>query len=263
MPDAVVPRIEARVAAVRTPAERLKAYREVCDLPDDGTLPPAWLQVLAMPIQTAMLANRAFPLPLPGIVHVSNVIEEHRLIKADEPVDLGCVLEGSRVVRAGVEFDIRTTAEARGEPVWTSVTTAIVRMKTNVGRDEKRKTEPVASTAQPFRSLVWDVPESQGRKYARVSGDWNPIHVQALLARPFGFPRAIAHGLWTFARCLGAIDEQMPRAPRRIEVHFRRPLLLPSVVTFEAVADGAQGVAFQVRARDGALVHLRGSVAPR
>lgn len=263
--DAVIPVIEARVSNVRTPPERLAAYRRVCGLPDTGTLPPTWPQVLAMPVHTAMLVNKGFPLPLLGLVHVSNVIEEHRPIADDEPLDLHCVIDASRPRRSGIEFDIRTTVSAAGDVVWTSVTTALVKVKgvSGAARKEERRRESPGEPEAALRSVIWHVPENRGRQYARVAGDWNPIHVHALLARPFGFPRAIVHGLWTFARCLGESWDLLPDTPRRLEIAFRRPVLLPSTVSFSAHAtEQPGGLAFSVRGRDGSSVFLTGSASP-
>jgi acyl dehydratase len=56
----------------------------------------------------------------------------------------------------------------------------------------------------------WWVPADAGRRYAPLSGDWNPIHLNALAARLFGFRRAIAHGMWVKARCLAALEGRLP-----------------------------------------------------
>ena len=49
----------------------------------------------------------------------------------------------------------------------------------------------------------------------------------------FGFPGAIAHGMWTKARSLAALDARLPDA-LTADVTFLRPLPLPSVVRFVA-----------------------------
>ena len=38
-----------------------------------------------------------------------------------------------------------------------------------------------------------------GRRYAAISGDYNPIHLSTISAKMFGFKTAIAHGMWTLA----------------------------------------------------------------
>jgi acyl dehydratase len=96
-----------------------------------------------------------------------------------------------------------------------------------------------------------------GRRYAGVSGDVNPIHLHPLTAKAFGFPRAIAHGMWTAAHALAALQGRLPGA-LTFDVAFGRPLLLPSTVELRTRAvDG--GWDLDVRARSGAH-HLRGSV---
>ena len=53
-------------------------------------------------------------------------------------------------------------------------------------------------------------------------------------AKPFGFERAIAHGMWTKARCLAAL--RLPDA-FTADVRFKKPILLPSTVTFGEAED--------------------------
>ena len=97
----------------------------------------------------------------------------------------------------------------------------------------------------------WTLRDDLGRRYAAVSGDHNPIHLHAWSAKPFGFPRAIAHGMWTKARCLAAL--RLPDA-FEVVVKFKKPILLPSKVTF-----GEAGDRFAVHAPGGSA---RARVAP-
>jgi acyl dehydratase len=73
-----------------------------------------------------------------------------------------------------------------------------------------------------------------GRRYAKVSGDFNPIHWHALTARPFGFKRAIVHGMWTLAACLARLGEALPTAGVTVRCDFLKPVVLPSEVHFRA-----------------------------
>lgn len=60
----------------------------------------------------------------------------------------------------------------------------------NRARDDED--QPVEA---PDATQEWSLASDLGRRYARVSGDINPIHLHALSARAFGFRRAIAHGM--------------------------------------------------------------------
>ena len=57
----------------------------------------------------------------------------------------------------------------------------------------------------------WPLPAGAGRRYARVSGDYNPIHLWPWTARPFGFRAPILHGYATAARTAHALIAQRLR----------------------------------------------------
>src|SRR5206468_309474 len=108
-------------------------------------------------------------------------------------------------------------------------------------------------------AATWRLPGDLGRRYGTVSGDLNPIHVHSLTARLFGFPSAIAHGMWTKARCLAALA---PRLPERFtaEAAFKKPIVLPATVGF-AEATVSSGIRFGVRHPDKGTPHLDGEVS--
>ena len=64
-----------------------------------------------------------------------------------------------------------------------------------------------------------------------MSGDHNPIHLYPLTAKALGFKRQIAHGMWTKARCVAALENRLPDAVR-VDVAFKKPVFLPGTVAF-------------------------------
>jgi acyl dehydratase len=108
-------------------------------------------------------------------------------------------------------------------------------------------------------TATWKLPGDLGRQYAGVSGDRNPIHVHPLSAKLFGFPTAIAHGMWTKARCLAALGPRLDET-FTADVAFRKPILLPATVKFaEELSDGA--IRFGVRDARKGTPHLDGLVS--
>ena len=121
-----------------------------------------------------------------------------------------------------------------------------------------------AKSAAPPAALAeyknFDVAADIGRKYAKVSGDYNPIHMSAMSAKLFGFPRAIAHGMWTLARVTALVQDQLGGvAPKALDVQFKLPLLLPARVAAKYQRQGS-GVNFAVLARSSDKVHLTGTL---
>ena len=84
--------------------------------------------------------------------------------------------------------------------------------------------------------------------------------MHSLTAKPLGFPGAIAHGMWTKARCLAALDSRLPDA-FAVDVRFRKPILLPARVEFASATEGEE-IAFAVRDAKRQTPHLDGLVTP-
>src|SRR5215218_5567879 len=102
---------------------------------------------------------------------------------------------------------------------------------------EPKKSAASANGGTPKAGSEWKLGGDLGRRYAAVSGDRNPIHMHSLTAKPLGFPSAIAHGMWTKARCLAALESKLPDA-FEVDVRFRKPVLLPARVEFAGQEEG-------------------------
>ena len=242
-PGESVPRIE--VVLPHLPPGDATAYATLCGFAQADPLPPTWPMVRGADLHKALLTHKDFPLPAMGIVHVAQTITQHRPIGAGETLGLRAWVEGHRPARRGGEIDLHTEASVGGETVWEAVTTVL--SKALPGDGVKREPPPDVEF-RPTRSVSWTLPEDLGRRYAAVSGDYNPIHLHKWSAKAFGFPRAIAHGLWTLARLLAELDEEIPPA-FRFEARFARPLLLPGVAVFDAGPDASGALHFRVSAK--------------
>jgi hypothetical protein len=206
---------------VRIDPVRLAQYAHVCGFTLRDTLPPTYPHVLAFPLHMELLANA--PFSAVGVVHIANRIVQHRPLTLAEELELRVGAGPFRPHRRGRTFDFISQAFVDGELVWEDFSTNLKKGAGSGDGGEHDAFVPPPVTAH------WQLPEDLGRRYAAVSGDHNPIHLHGLTAKALGFPRAIAHGMWTKARCLAAL--QLPDA-FTTEARFRKPVLLPSRVTF-------------------------------
>lgn len=257
-----IPRLEATLAPTRADPSTLAAYHEVCGFVDDSVLSPTWPHVLAAPLHLALLTHDDFPLRPLGIVHTRNRITVHQPMPLDAALGVRCWVEGHRQHRLGVEFDLETEVGLDAQTVWSSTTTILARTRSPEGGERPAKAAPpVGEPGGRERSTVWRLPADQGRRYARVSGDFNPIHLYPWTARALGFQRPIVHGMWSLSRCLAELGDHAPEAPWTVSVAFRKPVLLPAPVLFTSGRDGdVHG--FSLRTRDGRKVHLEGEIRP-
>ncbi|WP_322845786.1 MaoC family dehydratase [Pseudomonas sp. B33.4] len=237
--------------------KRLAAYRKVCGFVDDGLLPPTYPHILAFALQMQLLTAKEFPFPLLGLIHLSNRIRLLRPMGRIGRAQVSVRVTNLQAHPKGATFDVLTTLDDQLGPLWEAESQMLC-------RGVKLEGEPVEEIWQPSQSLEqvahWKAPADIGRQYAKVSGDYNPIHLSAASAKLFGFPTAIAHGLWNKARTLAALSDHLPKANLEIAVHFRKPVRLPSEVTLQASAAGSSGELRLTGAGD--LEHMVGQLQP-
>lgn len=244
-------------------SEQLAAYQTLFGLSATTALPAGFLHVLAFPLATAHMVASDFPLPLLGMVHLANRIEVARTVQADEELEVFAWSRDLRGHAKGTAVDIVAEIHVAGEVVWRGVSTYLAKGKYLLGRGNDATTQR-AEFVPPLPTAQWKLSAHTGRDYAAVSGDRNPIHLSALSAKPFGYPKAIAHGMYTAAR---ALEEARALRPESYvwSVEFAKPVLLPGTVsvaiTKSSTAQGASDVTYVGwNARKGS-VHFTGSIS--
>ncbi|WP_161499881.1 MaoC/PaaZ C-terminal domain-containing protein [Rhodoferax sp. TS-BS-61-7] len=255
-------RFDARWHGARPDATRLARYRQVCDLPDTGTLPLLYLHAMAMPLHMAILSHARFPLRLLGLVHWSNQLESLRPIANGEAMDMHCTLDGIQTTERGQSFAIHTTLSTGGSVAWRETSTFL----SPLARSKSGK-KTAADGGEPDWGppiAQWAVAGNAGRRFAGPSGDWNPIHVSELTARLFGYPRAIAHGMFSAARCLALLQRDLPAdAPLALDLRFKRPLLIPGQValhTAQGAGDDQNMTRFVLKVQPSSEPHIDGTL---
>jgi acyl dehydratase len=246
-----LPERALRLAGVRVDRERLLRYQHLCGFQAGDLLPHTWPQVLGFPLQTELMARRDFPLPLPGLVHLENTITVHRPLTADDVLELTVRAERLREHPKGLLVDLVTEVGVAGEQAWTGRSTYLSRGRSHDVTPPARSPEPPPGDP----AAVWRLPGDTGRRYAAVSGDVNPIHLHPLAARAMGFPRAIAHGMYSTARVLATLGPTTS-SPSTSRVWFRKPLLLPGTVALAVEHRDGGEVLAALRSRDGRIEHL-------
>ena len=228
------------------------AYAEVCGFPRKDTVPLAYPHLLAFGLHMAIMTDSAFPFPTIGTVHLENTITQHRPVAVTERLQVTARATNLRPHTKGRVFDMLTAVHSAGELVWEETSTFLRRGQ---GNDDA----PAGATfpEAPPTGTVWRLPGDLGRRYAGVSGDHNPIHLYPLTAKALGFPRQIAHGMWTMARCVAALENRLPDAVE-VSVAFKKPVLLPGSVAFgsRSLPEPDAGYAFSLTSPKTGAPHL-------
>ena len=96
------------------------------------------------------------------------------------------------------------------------------------------KTESTSGPREEFtppqKTGLWTLGADVGRRYASISGDFNPLHLSGLAGKALGQKGAIAHGMYLAARMLEGREPE--GAGHRWSISFEAPVTLPGKVAF-------------------------------
>ncbi len=223
---------------------------------------PNYIQTLSLPLQLDMMVDKAFPFKPMGLVHLANKIEVNCL--PDQTATLRIKTEFANVYlhRKGWLFELVTSAgyadiDVTNETLVKATSYYLARTKhdltgidlqANQYKDLPKwlKLQRGASQMNIIEQQMRNAKQSDidtenhsedlyfsanvGRKYAKVSGDFNPIHLHPLTAKILGFKKAIVHGMYSKAWVLSKIAHQQAfyKQPFTVKIVFHQPIALPA-----------------------------------
>jgi acyl dehydratase len=240
---------------VEIDSRHVAEYAEVCGFPVKDRLPLPYPHLVAFPLHLALMTDGSFPFPAIGTVHLENAITQHRPLTVADRLDVRVWSEQLRAHPRGSVYDVRTEVTSAGEDVWEERSTFLVR-----GAGDGKARDGLDIEQAPANGQTWRLPGDLGRRYARVSGDRNPIHLYAVTAKALGFPRQIAHGMWSLGRGVAALENRLPDRVT-VEVAFKKPIFLPSTVAFGSRIN-ADSALFSLSSPPSGAPHLLGRASP-
>ncbi len=226
-----IPDRQVRLDGFRVDPDHLAAYCRATGLRFGDELPLTYPFIITFPLVMKLIVQRDFPFVAVGAVHAENHIERTRPISVSEPLDIRVHVENLREHRKGLLVDAISEVSVGREQVWRQVSTLLHQQRTSLSDEPKPEPKPEEVPPPPLRTFRVD--QQMINRYAAASGDRNPIHTSALGAKAFGFPRPIAHGMWSAAAILGVVEGRIPDAAT-YAVKFGKPILLPATVNVYA-----------------------------
>jgi acyl dehydratase len=225
--------------------EHLRAYQRHFKLPESSGVPLTYLYPLAQRAQLALMLDSEFPYSAVGMVHTANHMRLFKPVQQNTPFEIAAFAQDEAPSKSGARF-VSFDCEIRqlGERVATCTSQYLAKRGPHKANKREGKTVDELNTApsQPQRHELeqYVLSLGAGRHYARLSGDYNPIHLWAWSARLLGFKRPIIHGMHTVgfaAGCLGRQGTHARQTLTELDVKFLKPISLPSTVRI--VANGA------------------------
>ena len=239
------------VRGVRADVANLTAYQHLIGETASDVLPAGFIHALAFPLSMSVMNRDDFPLPLLGMIHLTNTVVQSAPVLFTEALDIRAGVENLRGHRAGTQLDVVAEVRAAGQAAagqeevrWRGVSTYLAKGVFLPGIDKPS----VPVTPPPFQApdptALWQLGVDTGRAYAAVSGDFNPIHLSVLTAKALGMRRSLAHGMYLASRALADVGAVKGES-FSWEVAFEAPVFLPARVALDISTVQADGGAWQ------------------
>ncbi|OFI38017.1 hypothetical protein BIU82_05805 [Arthrobacter sp. SW1] len=234
-PDGALPAARHELRDVTADVDKLTAFQHLLGESAGDHLPAGFIHALAFPVAMSVLNRDDFPLPLLGMIHLENHVEQYRAVHFSEAMAITAWVENLRGHRAGSLVDL--VAEVRGNDgslLWRGVSAYLAKgfFLPGVDKNGGRSGRDDALFSPPDPTAVWNLGVETGRNYAGVSGDFNPIHLSVLSAKALGLKRSIAHGMYLASRALAEVGPVRSDA-FSWDVNFEAPVFLPARVALE------------------------------
>lgn len=221
------PTPRTRYTLGRIDGAQLRRYREAFGFEGEG-IPLTWWYLPAQRAQVATMLDEAFPFRLPGTVHTGNVLRAHAAPDPDAPLLLATSVTVMPPGENGAVLAVlETRGEQHGRPVFDCDSTYLM-VRGRARKDGRPLEAPLPECCG------WEVGPRCGRRYAALSGDWNPIHLWTWSARLMGMRQPIIHGMHSLARACAELERLHGRRVGELEARFRAPVPLGSLLSLGA-----------------------------
>lgn len=240
-----------RTTVPKLPNELIRAYvRHVGGDPNAyrGHLPPHLFPQWSFALLNKTIAG--LPYPIHQVINAGCRMDISGPLPTKEPLLVEAQLlevkdEGHRIVLT----EQVTTGPQRDPKALVATLTAIIRTgRTGKNRDVKAKKERPRIGPHAEEIARIKLRKDAGLDYAKLTGDFNPIHWVAPYARAAGFRTTILHGFSTYARAYEALIRNVlagsTSSIRTFDARFTRPLTLPNDVgVYIEASEGQQWIA--------------------
>jgi len=259
--SALLPNVElgVRQKLGRVDESKIQAYHKIVHWQETQSTPlhPCFLHLYAFKQHMQLMLDDRFPFALLGIVHLSNKIDVLTALDLSMDVELESNIVSFERHIKGISFKIESKFYQQQQLIWHSESELLaVDKKSFSGKSHSR---PYQLQSGSLLVNQWHCDSAVGRKYGKVSGDFNPIHLSQTSAKLFGFKSAIAHGMWSKARSISEFQEHIGDE-FSVAVNFIKPLFLPSDVSLWKSDDDTAVTQFSLTSDDAKVCHLQGQM---
>ena len=177
----------------------------------NAVAPPMFHVRLFIDLMMQFARDESLDINLLRLVHGEHDVEFHGLLRDGDAVSIDGELVAVSQKSSGRLYSFGFRGTVNGQVMVQGTTTYFVRGETPASSGKKPSPEPIEAGEWSVEQVV---AEDQADRYAPASGDLNPIHIDADVARKAGLPGVILHGLCTMAFAQRDIIDRLAPLPQ-------------------------------------------------
>jgi hypothetical protein len=221
LPDGIIPALQTVYSLARIDSHHVARYNALLGFAP-GTVPLTYYYLLAQRAHLATLLAKGFPFRVAGMLHVENSLTESQAADLFHPLVLTTTLAIAPATSSGaIHCELVTVATQEDVTIFTCVSKYLAKKGKRKGGGAGTR-----ETIEGKRIGGWAVGGSLGRSYAKVSGDWNPIHLWRWSARLMGMRRPIIHGMHSVAAACALLEQTSAKKVTAVSARFKAPIAL-------------------------------------
>jgi hypothetical protein len=216
------------------------AFYKLCQLDRYEMLHPLYPASLVFPLIMRILAHKKAPLTIFKTLNTRLQVYCYKPINHQSIMQIKCKTNELRIMRKGIELDLKTKIFVDDECVWECLHTFYYRGLYASSKPEKNTLPVLKDISNAPDICTWYLPENIGRRFVSVSGDSNGLHWSKLYAKIYGFKRDFAQPLHILPFALDQVLNFYDTPLKKIDIQFKGPVYYNHYVRVNGVQNDEQ-----------------------
>lgn len=199
------PNVKVVSANLKINQDWVKRYNDFFELTPNEKVCLTFPFLVIMPLQIKLFSIPDIKINPLGFLHLSNYIRRKKYVPVEVDLRAEVSLKQVRLVKKGVEICVEQRIYFENEIIWYCESRYLKlsrKYRKSEENNKESKKSMFISMDKPQMVINFSVSSEDAKKYASLSGDFNPIHISKLFAKLVGLPSPIIHGMWTVGKCL-------------------------------------------------------------
>lgn len=176
---------------VQVSPKKINAYRRMFGCSTNQPLPHSFAFIAGFPTLLSALSDQHFAFSPIGLIHLRAKFDSLSPIDYDQHFDIEVQVNQRIHHPLGHEIQITSVFYQQGKCCMINTNTLL--KKTRSVKNKKAEATKLSAYSQP---TTYHTSQREIFDYAKLSGDYNPIHLHNKLAALFGMQKSIVHGLF-------------------------------------------------------------------